>query len=846
MNDNFKINVGNPIDSRYLTSTNQPYASISAVNLAIAESQRYVGLTVNINNVEYWYKEGVADGNLVIKDSGTASTGVTSAYNGITKEANAVKLGGTLTGETIFTKSGTGSLLKYAADYSGEYDAQTIPDAAYVTGITSSIESNSVTGARNGLTKDGQDVKLGGTLSENTTIDGNSGSYDLCLLNLKLVYFTFDSGVLIRDNSGLGYGLSYDDDYSSTFGDCSLVSKKYVDNEINILTGTTSQAITGASNGLTKTEQDVCLGGTLSTDTVINLNNGNCFQLCDTGNNADYIFDKDRVSLINNSSSLNISNTGDDYTLTHCSGSNVDLSLSGLTYGGDYSSNFKPNTLVTKDYVDNVTGGIDANNGLSRSGNNIVLGGALTGDTTIGDGSNNLYVNTTNFSVGSSNANINTSGGCLILNAVAGGTFKWNNINSCFSVDTKNVSFSNGVEGTSFLFDGDATVVGFYYGDDYTTGGTPTDRWLTDKGYVDTAITTTAITGATNGLGTDGQDICLGGTLTKNTCIDTNNSYGVAIGCGVQATGNNSFAIGCGSVCATGNESFAGGFGYYGGVKAIGTQSFAFGGDYTCNCGNNSVILGGNRNEISNGSNCSGIFVSKNSCAFSPHSTVIGGQTNRVNSLNSSILGGSNNQVQSPYSVILGGADGYLYGNNSAIIAGNNNNIGQNNHCSVIIGGDNINVASSSLPNHAIVPSLAIWDTPSAGSATTDAVLVWNSTDRKVKQVSAANLGEDNNIYDMTIVTSDVTLTTGSTYVQLVNSPTSGVTVTLPANPLNGQVFRIKDAASAALDYNITIARNGKLIDNGTNDGILNTDGGAHEVVYNNTLGSWFVFSFIN
>jgi len=59
-------------------------------------------------------------------------------------------------------------------------------------------------------------------------------------------------------------------------------------------------------------------------------------------------------------------------------------------------------------------------------------------------------------------------------------------------------------------------------------------------------------------------------------------------------------------------------------------------------------------------------------------------------------------------------------------------------------------------------------------------------------------------------------------------------------------VFRIKDAAGAALTYPITIGRNGKLIDGGSTDGILNTDGGALELVYNNGLGSWFVFSFVN
>jgi len=67
LNDNLKINVGNPIDSKYLNSSNQPYTGITAVNTSIPQSLRYVGLTVNINNVEFWYGSDITDGALVVK-----------------------------------------------------------------------------------------------------------------------------------------------------------------------------------------------------------------------------------------------------------------------------------------------------------------------------------------------------------------------------------------------------------------------------------------------------------------------------------------------------------------------------------------------------------------------------------------------------------------------------------------------------------------------------------------------------------------------------------------------------------------------------------------------------------
>ena len=71
LNDNLKINVGNPIDSKYLNSGNTAYISTSAVTTAIAVSQRYSGLTVLIQsgttNLEYWFQNGVTDNDLIQK-----------------------------------------------------------------------------------------------------------------------------------------------------------------------------------------------------------------------------------------------------------------------------------------------------------------------------------------------------------------------------------------------------------------------------------------------------------------------------------------------------------------------------------------------------------------------------------------------------------------------------------------------------------------------------------------------------------------------------------------------------------------------------------------------------------
>lgn len=77
LNDNIKINAGKPSESKYLSSGNTAYsgstlsAALSAVTSAISISERHEGLTVLVttggSNIEYWFKEGVDDINLIEK-----------------------------------------------------------------------------------------------------------------------------------------------------------------------------------------------------------------------------------------------------------------------------------------------------------------------------------------------------------------------------------------------------------------------------------------------------------------------------------------------------------------------------------------------------------------------------------------------------------------------------------------------------------------------------------------------------------------------------------------------------------------------------------------------------------
>ena len=76
-NENIKIAAPAPLDKRYLSTRTSggaqvPYSACTEVNSVIVSGERHKGLTVNINNSEYWYKTGTLDGCLIEKKYDTA------------------------------------------------------------------------------------------------------------------------------------------------------------------------------------------------------------------------------------------------------------------------------------------------------------------------------------------------------------------------------------------------------------------------------------------------------------------------------------------------------------------------------------------------------------------------------------------------------------------------------------------------------------------------------------------------------------------------------------------------------------------------------------------------------
>ena len=169
----------------------------------------------------------------------------------------------------------------------------------------------------------------------------------------------------------------------------------------------------------------------------------------------------------------------------------------GLRYADDYSANYTDRSLVDKAFVTGLTSNIEtvtASNGLEKVGTNIVLGGPLTGDTTIELGSDTLKI------TGASNSSMllgSTAGTTLGMNidgfflgspSLREGVFSdySNSVTTIFNntslqIDNQGFTFNHPVADSAPRIITSAST-GLEYDADYSVSGTTVigDRWIPD------------------------------------------------------------------------------------------------------------------------------------------------------------------------------------------------------------------------------------------------------------------------------------------------------------------------------------------------------------------------------
>lgn len=152
LNDNIQVNAGKPVESKYLNLLNESYSSTTEVTNRITIPERFIGLTVNVNNDEYWFATGVTDSDLILKtkSSGIVINGVdnigtgTGVFSGITTGGvinlrSFIGSGDTsvnLSGDTIIIQSTGGTNPTSDILFYNESQQTYEPYSAFTSGVT--------------------------------------------------------------------------------------------------------------------------------------------------------------------------------------------------------------------------------------------------------------------------------------------------------------------------------------------------------------------------------------------------------------------------------------------------------------------------------------------------------------------------------------------------------------------------------------------------------------------------------------------------------------------------------------------------------------------------------------
>lgn len=712
--------------------------------------------------------------------------------------------------------------------------------------IANSVLANLTTA--NGLTKVGNQIRLGGTITGHTSIAGSSFDFTFATRSVTLGTRTggivgantfavgLTNEVTISNSFALGNsntvsGVTGANSHGFAFGYANRVrnnlaspNANFALGSLNYVTGTTfnsgalgSNNTVGGTNayvigtyGKADGAQSIVIGNGdssikrlyASATKAINISNNTAVQVAGHGANAQFsaIFGGSDHNIETSNTravivgGFNIKLTGSTYTNYTAVGSLAIMSAPTIGIIPTDDVLVRRSTTGTIHRITQATL-VTANNGLTKVGANVRLGGALTGNTVISGGFNINFSNTS-WTFGSRSGTTGTNSLTSGISNLASGAYS-----ASFGQQSKSVgsgSFSAGAfanasgdQSSAFGWGGNATGMGSFasgFGNGAGKGVLAAGSFsfnhsfnhnitqiaghgalaqssailggenhniesgnvraaviggsgikLTGSSYIDhTAVANFAIM-STPAVGLSGDDILVRRStngrifrVTQASVVTANNGLtkvGANVRLGGALTGNTTVS---GSVNITFNNGS-----YTFGTRSVGVVG---GGSYSWGTNNvaaglNSLVMGVSAKASGNTSIAMGSVVS----ATGLRATAIGWMTS--GDVTKPVLAagdGSFNLSNNSAGQTIGHGALASY---SAIFGGQDHNIEASNTGAVILGGSGIKLTAG-YQDFVAMRSLALFTNPLAGVGADD-VLVWNSTDKKVKKVTQASISDE-------------------------------------------------------------------------------------------------------
>lgn len=537
--------------------------------------------------------------------------------------------------------------------------------------------------------------------------------------------------------------------------------------------GTGSTTVT-ANNGLTKSGDNIRLGGTLTGNTIIDTGNNNLlFDYGKQFNTGTTTVIRSTVGTTENVNNLifrnNVSRSVVDgfgdvglgfnnlNSGSTTSGGNIAIgqnNLNSVTPSGTFSaspwfSTFRGDRNISIGFN---TGKALTGSGSNRATHNILMGSRVLETAT--DMSYNIFAGfqtamNMNIPASSTNGQSNIGFGNYVMQNVTGGSAS---LNTSIGASVASTARQMGIESTLI--------------------GSGVARNITHIGNSNTAVGDSAIYDAAWTTLSNTFNTAVGASAFRNIVEGTNRSTAIGTSAGRYGGGNDNTYVGRAAgwtVRGTGNITL----GFQSGHVSNNNYSAAAGTPYT---GSNSTFIGYRSGYAITSNGVSNVIVIGSN--YQP--TLVAGNT-YVN---------ANNQIQLA-----------ITGNTKLTI----NNAGVIEYSSDV---------SDSYTNRSLVDKEYV-DSVAGGSSFS------------IVEISASTTG-----------------TTTNNLLVVANSSSSPFSYYLPSSPINKQQIKIKDVSGNALINNVTVNGNGKNIDDDST-ATIDTDYGCIEFTFIQSLNKWLITSFV-